>query len=246
MLATAAVAAGVVVYGTTGSGGRSGGHAPQQAQAVTAAAFLDHTADVAYAKSASSGRYWKVRKQVRHTGAKSAPRTDNSSTADYYYARSMNAVHVVVGGQTHTKAGAFAWGLGPKELHSWSDLNRLPVAPAQLVSLMNSSKEYAGRSAFLQAGTLLGETPARPDLRAGLYRALARLHGVELVGTVKDSAGRSGTELVFTGALSTDRMVIDPRTSVLLEITSVSTKGRDRGETTRVTYLSSGPADKIG
>jgi hypothetical protein len=100
--------------------------------------------------------------------------------------------------------------------------------------------------ARLQAGALLGESPAGPKLRAGLYRALARLHGVKLVGTVKDSAGRTGTELVFSGVASTDHMVIDPKTSALLETSSVSIKGSDRGQTMRVTYLSVGPADKIG
>jgi hypothetical protein len=41
-------------------------------------------------------------------------------------------------------------------------------------------------------------------------------------------------------------MVIDPKTSALLETSSVGTKGRDRGNTTRITYVSVGPADKIG
>ncbi|MGW1028478.1 CU044_5270 family protein [Streptomyces sp. NPDC002577] len=239
-VAAAAVASGVVAYSVTGAD-QSGGHrTPHQAQAITAATFLDHTADVAYARTAASGRYWKVRTRVSTTGTKPTPATD------YYYARSMDAVYTVAGGQTHKKPGTFAWRLGSKELHSWSDLDRLPTDPAQLVTLMNSSKEYAGQSAFLQAGALLGESPAGPELRAGLYRALARLHGVKLVGTVKDSAGRTGTELVFSGVAGTDHMVIDPKTSALLETSSVSTKGSDRGKTTRVTYLSVGPADKIG
>lgn len=235
----AAVTAGVVAYSATDAG-QSGGHPTHQAQAVSVATFLDHTADVAYARPAASARYWKVRTKVSHTGAKPAPATD------YYYARSMDAVYIVAGGQTHKKPGTFGWRLGSKELHSWSDLDRLPTGPAQLVTLMNSSKEYAGQSAFLQAGALLGESPAGPKLRAGLYRALARLHGVKLVGTVKDGEGRTGTELVFSGIASTDHMVIDSKTSALLETSSVSTKGSGRGQTMRVTYLSVGPADKIG
>lgn len=239
VVAAAAVAAGVVAYSATDDR-QADGHPAHQAQAVSVATFLDHTADVAYARPAASARYWKVRTKVSQTGAKPAPATD------YYYARSMDAVYVVAGGQTHTKPGTFGWRLGSKELHSWSDLDRLSTDPTQLLALMNSSKEYAGQSAFLQAGALLGDTPAGPKLRAGLYRALARLHGVKLVGTVKDSAGRTGTELVFNGVASTDHMVIDPKTSALLETSSVGTKGRDRGNTTRITYVSVGPADKIG
>ncbi|MER6978464.1 hypothetical protein [Streptomyces carpinensis] len=238
-VAAAAIAAGVVAYNAT-EADQPVGHPKHQAQAVSAATFLDHTADVAYARPASSARYWKVRSKASHTGAKPSP------AIDCYYARSMDAVYIVTGGRTHKKPGTFGWRLGPKELHSWNDLDRLPTDPAQLLTVMNSSKEYAGQSAFLQAGALLGESPAGPKLRAGLYRALARLHGVKLVGTVKDSAGRTGTELVFSGVVSTDRMVIDPKTSALLETSSVSTKGSDRGKTTRVTYLSVGPTDKIG
>ncbi|GGT02873.1 hypothetical protein [Streptomyces chromofuscus] len=235
----AAVASGVVAYSATDAG-QSGDRPTHQAQAVSVATFLNHTADVAYSRPVADARYWKVRKKVSDTGVKQAP------AVDYYYPRSMNAVHIVVGGQTHKKSGTFQWRLGPKALSNWSDLDRLPTDPAKLVTLMNSSKEYAGQSAFVQAGALLGDSPAGPELRAGLYRALARLHGVKLVGTVKDSAGRTGTKLVFSGVASTDHMVIDPKTSALLETGSVSTVGTDRGKTTRVTYLSVGPADKIG
>ncbi|MEW2622711.1 CU044_5270 family protein [Streptomyces sp. NPDC048106] len=240
-VAAAAVAAGVVAYGSTGGGPGTGHPAPSARQPVTAAAFLDHTADVAYASSVSSGaRYWKVREKVGHTGAKPNP------AYDLYYARSMDAVYIVADGRQYKKSGLFGWRLGPKELNNWSDLDRLPTDPAKLAALMNGSKEYGGQSAFLQAGSLLGASPASPGLRAGLYRALSRLHGVKLVGTVKDSAGRTGTELVFDGVASSDRMVIDPKTSMLLETTSVSTKGSDRGTATHVTYLAVGPVDKIG
>ncbi|MFE0510641.1 hypothetical protein, partial [Streptomyces sp. NPDC058964] len=235
----AARAAGVVAYGATGAD-QSGGHAARQAQALTAATFLDHTADVAYARPASSARYWKVRDKVTHTGVTSSP------TVNYYYARSMDAVYVVADGHTYQKKGTFGWRLGPKELGSWRDLDRLPTDPAKLTTLMNSSKEYAGQSVFLQACALLGESPAGPELRAGLYRALARLHGVKLTGTVKDSTGRTGTQLAFNGVASQDLVVIDPKTSVVLEATSITTKGSARGEIDRTTYLSSGPADKIG
>ncbi|MFF3553954.1 hypothetical protein ACFYXL_11125 [Streptomyces tsukubensis] len=67
-----------------------------------------------------------------------------------------------------------------------------------------------------------------------------------LTGPVRDGAGRTGTELVFRGAVATDHLVVDPRTGVLLETRSVTTKGSERGKVRRTTYLSSGPADRIG
>ncbi|WP_225834167.1 CU044_5270 family protein [Streptomyces sp. NK08204] len=237
-LAIAAAAAGVVVYGVTGTGS-SGGRtdAAPRPEAVTAATVLDRTATVAAARPASSAPYWKMHEKISLPGRQ-------ATTADLYFSRSMHA-YIVAGGQTHKKQGTFNWRLGPKAL-TWNDLNRLPTDPAALLSLMNSSKEYAGQSAFLQAGNLLGGSPASPGLRAGLYRALAHIQGVKLVGTVKDSAGRTGTELVFNGVASSDRLVIDPKTSALLETVSVTTKGTDSGATSRVTYLSVGPADRIG
>jgi RNA polymerase sigma factor (sigma-70 family) len=250
-VAVAAVAAGVAVYGSTGDDGPGRG-VPRQEQALTAATFLDRTATVASAGEVSDAPYWKVRKRAAVTGGPKGEKTwaqkagQEDVPIDYYYPRAMDAVRIVVDGETHTKKGRFGWRLGPKELTTWESLEALPTDPARLLTMMNSSKEYGGQSAFLQAGALLGESPAGPELRAGLYRALGKMQGVKLGGTVEDGAGRSGRELVFAGSVSTDRLVIDPDTGVLLETTSLTTKGTASGETFRVTYLSSGPADKVG
>ncbi|MEO3973168.1 hypothetical protein [Streptomyces sp. CAU 1734] len=238
-VALAAVAAGVLAYGATDAAD-AGDRPAHRAEAVGLTTFLENTANVAASRPVADAKYWKVRTKTSSEGAKP------TSVADTYFARSMDAVYIVVGGKTHKKPGKFNWGLGPRKLYGWDDLNRLPTDPAKLVALMNSDKEYAGQSAFLGAGTLLGATPARPALRAGLYRALGRLPGVKLVGTVKDSTGRSGTELVFSGKQSTDYLVIDPGTSVLLEARQVSNIGSDRGQVVRTTYLLSAPADTIG
>jgi hypothetical protein len=58
-------------------------------------------------------------------------------------------------------------------------------------------------------------------VRAALYRVAAGLNGVELVGSVNDRAGTTGTAVSMTNAQSSrglERRVLifDPRTSALL------------------------------
>ncbi|MFC0596844.1 CU044_5270 family protein [Streptomyces palmae] len=239
LLSAAAVAAGVAVYtgtgaGSTGAGATSAPH--RTTTGVTAATFLNDTAEVAATTPISYGPYWKMR-------LKASDSKGTSRTFTEYISRSGHH-SVVANGRTHHKPLAGTWRLGPKQL-GWNDLDRLPTDPVALLSLMNSSKEYAGQSAFVQAGSILGSSPASPPLRAALYKALARMQGVKLVGTVKDGTGRSGTELVFNGVASQDRMIVDPRTGVLLETVSVQTK-ESLHPVNRLTYLSVGPATKIG
>ncbi|MFF4651386.1 hypothetical protein [Streptomyces sp. NPDC001380] len=235
VLAAAAVAAGAAVYADPGAGA-SAGRAPGQARAATAATFLEDTAKVAAALPASSGRYWRMHLRTAAPGG-------GSRTFDEYVSRSMH-YSVVARGHTFTKPQPGVWKLGPRSF-GWKGLDALPADPAALLKIMNSSREYAGQSAFIQAGTLLGGAPSSPGLRAALYGALARMDGVKLVGPARDSAGRKGTELVFSGVASTDYLIIDPRTSALLETRSVTTKGRP-DPVDRTTYLSVGPADRIG
>ncbi|TWG02845.1 hypothetical protein FHX80_111256 [Streptomyces brevispora] len=229
----AACAAGVVVYTNQGAGSPTA-QAPQQAKTISAATFLTDTAAVAAAGPMPSGQYWKMHMKVTYENGK-------SSTFDEYISRS--GYHIVDGGQTFKKP-ASGWRLGSKTV-DWNGLDQLPTDPAKLLEIMESSKEYAGQSAFLQASSLLAESPASPQLRAALFKALAGMNGVKLVGNVKDSAGREGTELAFNGISSSDRTIVDPKTSLLLEATQTSTKGH-LGLIDRRTYLSVGPAEKIG
>jgi hypothetical protein len=95
----------------------------------------------------------------------------------------------------------------------------------------------------VQASTLLANAPASPELRGGLFRALAQLKGVSVVGTVKDSAGRSGTEVAFQGGVGTTEVIIDPKTSTLLELIEPWRNEKDQRQ---ATYLSAGLTDRIG
>jgi hypothetical protein len=95
----------------------------------------------------------------------------------------------------------------------------------------------------VQAGTLLADAPASPRLRSGLFRALGRLKGVSVVGTVKDSTGRTGTALAYHGGVGTTKVIIDPKTSTLLELLEPWRSEKDQR---RQTYLSVGLTDTIG
>lgn len=74
---------------------------------------------------------------------------------------------------------------------------------------------------FTIVGDLLRGTVAAPQLRAALYRVAAGLGGVELVGSMTDRAGRTGTAVSMTNDQSSrglERRILmfDPGTSVLL------------------------------
>ncbi|MER6440779.1 hypothetical protein ABT275_31005 [Streptomyces sp. NPDC001185] len=235
LLAAVAVAAGIAVTGATM------GTAPARpgTQARPASVFLDDVAEVAAARSAGAGTYWKV-----HT----AP-----FDAYEYISRSMESTYLVPGRTFDGKAvrkGHFpGWRLGSKNV-DWNGLDRLTTDPASLLRLIESTTkasadgdEDAATLGFVQATTLLANAPARPELRSGLFKALGRLKGVSVGGAVKDDAGRTGTELVFHGGVGITKVIIDPRTSKLLEL---SEPWRSEKDQRRATYLFAGLTDKIG
>jgi hypothetical protein len=129
-------------------------------------------------------------------------------------------------------------------------LDRLDTNPALLLRQIETTTkasadedEDAGTFGFVQAGTLLADAPASPRLRSGLFRALGRLKGVSVVGTVKDSTGRTGTELAYRGGVGTTKVIIDPKTSTLLELVEPWRSEKDQR---RQTQLSVGLTDTIG
>lgn len=227
MLTTAAVAAGVVTYthpGTTPSStGAHGG-----ARADTAAVFLDDISTVAAGRSTATGKYWK----------------NHTTVADAYISQSMD-YYVVTNGKAATKGKRPDWQLGPKDL-DWKGLEQLTTDPAQLLALLQSPPRPKSISPFDQAATLLTDSPASPKLRAGLFKAMAGLKAVKLVGQVKDSTGRGGTAVEFAEARSVGRVIVDPKTSAILEYTFTWTAGPSKGKVSRYTVLSSGFTDKIG
>ncbi|WP_329456022.1 CU044_5270 family protein [Streptomyces sp. NBC_01497] len=232
VLAAAAVAAGVTVTclntGGTAAGTRHG------TQTQSASVFLDHVAEVAATRSAGSGKYWKTR----------------TKTGELYISRSMDMTYVVPGksfdGKPSRKGHFPGWDVGSKTL-DWNGLDTLTTDPTALRRLMLSTKkgpweEDAGTVAFEQAGLLLSESPAGPKLRAGVFKALAGLTGVTNVGTVKDADGRSGTGLAYHGGIGTTELIIDPRTSTLLEL---DTPWKSEKDDRTATFLPAGLTDTI-
>ena len=227
LLTTAAVATGVVTYANSGAtSAGTGTHS--EARVNTASVFLDDISTVAASRSVSSGKYWKTHLTI----------------GDSYLSRSMD-FYVVNDGKAYTKGQRPDWEFGPKDL-DWKALDQLTTDPAKLLQLLRTPPRPDSISPFDQAVTLLGESPASPKLRAGLFKAMAGLKGVKLVGTVKDSTGRGGTALEFAEARSVGRVIVDPRTSSILEYTFTWTAGASKGKVTRQTFLSVGFTDKIG
>ncbi|MFG2938194.1 hypothetical protein [Streptomyces sp. NPDC048282] len=227
VLALAAVAAGVTVVGVKTEAGTRHGARPQ-----SASVFLNDVAEVAATQSAGSGRYWKVQ----------------TDSAESYITRSMDATYVI-SGKTPRKTRFPGWRLGSKT-YDWNGLDRLTTNPALLLRQIETTTkasadqdEDAGTLGFVQATTLLANAPAGPRLRSGLFRALAELKGVTVVGTARDSAGRTGTELAYHGGVGTTKVIIAPKTGTLLELTEPWRTEKDQR---RATYLSTGLTDTIG
>ncbi|MFG2955844.1 hypothetical protein ACGF5O_19245 [Streptomyces sp. NPDC048291] len=227
LFTAAAVAAGAVTYANTGEAPTDTG-TRSEARADTASVFLDDISTVAATRSVSSGKYWKTHLTV----------------GDSYLSQSMD-FYVVNDGKAYKKGRRPDWQLGPKDL-DWKSLDQLTTDPAKLLQLLQTPPRPDSISPFDQAVTLLGESPASPKLRAGLFKAMAGLKGVELVGTVKDSTGRSGTALEFAEAKSVGRVIVDPKTSSVLEYTFTWTAGASKGKVTHQTFLAVGFTDRIG
>lgn len=69
---------------------------------------------------------------------------------------------------------------------------------------------------FAEIGDALRDRPAPARLRAALYRTLALVPGVRLVGSVTDSIGRRGTAVGFIHDGTEDELIFDPASSDML------------------------------
>lgn len=98
----------------------------------------------------------------------------------------------------------------------------LPADPDALYERLE--RQAAGHSEgvheqmFTLVGDALRETGISPKQRAALYEVAARIPGVELVGRVRDPAGRAGVAVAMPSAEDGIRhtLVLDPRTGMLL------------------------------
>jgi hypothetical protein len=216
--AAAAITAGLlasVLVGGPEAGGTSALPTPVKAtQSIGnvsgAADFLNGVAQVQSSEPPSAAPYWKM--VVTQTRAATDRRT-------YTEWLGRSGAYLTVNGLGHTKQFTAIWEVGLSSV-DWDGLDHLPTNVARLKTLLLAGG--SGR-AFDQIAYLLGESPARPALRAALYQVLAQLPGVQLKGAVKDSVGRTGTAIefaqgnVYPEGDVMERLIIDPKTGLLLE-----------------------------
>jgi hypothetical protein len=122
-------------------------------------------------------------------------------------------------------------GLAPGTPQAWpgslyyENVDALPTDVAALRHVIDERAAAGGGATdyerFTIVGDLLRETVAAPQVRAALYRVAAGLGDVELIGSMTDRAGRTGTAVSMTNGQSSrglERRVLifDPRTSALL------------------------------
>jgi hypothetical protein len=103
---------------------------------------------------------------------------------------------------------------------SYLDLSNLPSDTGQLKSLIDNRTIEGGPAGdaetFTIIGDLLRETYAPPSVRSALFTIASQLPGVELLGTVTDHLGRSGTAVGYSSHGNTQELIFDPQTSALL------------------------------
>ncbi|MEU4969035.1 CU044_5270 family protein [Streptomyces smyrnaeus] len=103
------------------------------------------------------------------------------------------------------KDGGSVW--PPRE---WSKLKKLPTDPEKLVPAIVSARGTTDQSiddlsgfdwfrAYFLLGELLKHPVLPPGMRAAAYEALALVPGVKAIPGVKDSAGRPGVGIAYTG-----------------------------------------------
>jgi hypothetical protein len=160
-----------------------------------------------------------------------------------------------LGGDTHTdtRFGPTPAGAVPGTPQAWpgslyfEDVDALPTDPAALRQLIDQRAASGGGSTdyerFTIVGDLLRETVGTPQVRAALYRVAAGLSGVQLIGSVTDRAGRTGTAVAMTSdqssrGLERRVLIFDPSTSMLLEEQDVLLH--------RVSWLDADPPILIG
>jgi hypothetical protein len=105
---------------------------------------------------------------------------------------------------------------------------------------------------FTEIGDTLRDRPAPARLRAALYRTLALVPGVRLVGPVTDSVGRRGTAVGFVQDGVEDELIFDPASSDMLAERTIITDGfakrlglRPGTVTTSTTYLQRAVTDTV-
>jgi hypothetical protein len=138
------------------------------------------------------------------------------------------------------------------------DTSHLPTQPKALRRLIEARKiplvdgPPGEAETFTLVGDMLRSTYLPPAFRAALYRVVAELPKVELLGEVKDPVGRTGIGVAYTKGSLTHELIFDPATSALLGEREVAARRIPEfqvpagTETGSVTYLESKVVDSLG
>jgi hypothetical protein len=101
----------------------------------------------------------------------------------------------------------FASGLSTRHQHgfqigdrtfAYAQLLRLPTDPAAVMRLFPPTPQLPVANQASEITTAIEQTPLPPAARAALFNALAQLHGVQSLGTVRDPLGRRGIAFATT------------------------------------------------
>lgn len=239
--AVAAIAVGAVAYPVIGVG------ESRPPVSASAAEFLNRMAATAAAgASETDAPYWKVHVEVDNEDDRQRRSTSWFDREGHLWSRIPDGSI-----EKPSPGGKLkAWPVGDRFL-TWKQLDSLPTAPDAL-------ERRLGDDVFGKASALLQDAPLAPEVRAALFKIMARTEGVKLIGQVEDTKGRKGTAVEFTGRPGwmedpatgkrtifpsrTTRLVIDPESGKLLESYDTAKGMPD----SRATYLEVGPVDRIG
>jgi hypothetical protein len=132
-------------------------------------------------------------------------------------ARSIAPPHRVVGSRPGDRILDHSY--GPGQL-SYLDLSHLPTDPDALRRLIEERKVEGGPpgdvETFAIISDVLRQSYAPPKLRAALYEIASGLSGVELLGKVRDPAGRQGVVVAYVQNGVRNELIFNPKTSILL------------------------------
>ena len=102
--------------------------------------------------------------------------------------------------------------LKPRNDLDWSSLSSDPQVLLQQIMPKGDARSGPAEE-FSDIESFLHETDAPPDARAKLLRAVGVIPGIELLGTVRDHAGRSGVGFSLPRQ---GELIFDPKTGQLL------------------------------
>ena len=109
----------------------------------------------------------------------------------------------------------------------------LPADSDALYARLQAEAQGNGNGVTAEMFTLVGdalrETSATPEQRAALYEVASRLPGVQLLGDVRDDAGRRGVAVALDAHGIRSTLVFDPETSALLQEEEVALDGNTFG-----------------